>query len=498
MAWFHPGKSAALLIGLCCCLMPLTSCQSILVNPFASVNHVEFVNSKTAMTLINNRVKPATAVAGKRNLALEDCRAIALANNLELQAARLEELTQRAIRYSNQTRLLPHFMFSGDLSDRSTLRYSYSDVLGQEGKPPVTTGGQNGVTSFSTGHERSTWYQVLETRWSPTDAALAYYVTRSAANDRIKAHYRTVRTGQKLFEAVDSAYFRLLSHQECLPMVQRLVSLRSGVRGKIERLFESRLSRVEDYHRTEQKVIRAERLLSRLRSEIETQRDTLATAMGLSPDYSVDGGFALVGNLPVPQQSSEIPELEMVAVRTRPEAFEAGLSHLNSVNDLRRTIMKYFPKVTGYWRYARDKDKFLYDKDWKEVGISIYFDFVEWFASVEEAKAAEFRTEKTEREMGAVALGITSQVRVGALKYFDALDEFRSSRASLVSSRRLLAAIEARHELRDLERLAVEEAQGDFLEAKIGQVRALGEANAAFAALQSAMGTNYTEAMSKE
>jgi outer membrane protein TolC len=498
MVWSHQGKMAALIVVLCCCFTPLTSCRSILVNPFASVNHVEFVNSKSAMTLINRRVKPATAVAGKRFLSLDECRSLALANNLELQATRLEELTQSAIRYSNQTRLLPHFLYSGDLSDRSALRYSYSDVLGQEGTPPRTSPGSTGVTSFSTGHERSTWYQVLETRWSPTDAALAYYVTKSASNDRIKAHYRTVRTAQKLVEMVDTAYFRLLGQQECLPMVQRLVSLRRGVRDKIERLFESRLSRIEDYHRVEQKFIRSERFLTRLRSEIETQRDVLASAMGLSPDYSVDGGFFLVGNLTAPQYSSEIPEMEMVAVQRRPEAFEAGLSHLNSVNDLKRTIMKYFPKVTGFWRYARDKDKYLYDKDWKEVGVSIYFDFIEWFATAEESKAAQIRTEKTEREMGAVALGITSQVRVGALKYFDALDEFRSSRNSLASSRRLLAAIEARHELRDVERLAVEEAQGDFLEAKIDQMRTLGEANAALAALQSAMGTNYTEMMSKE
>ncbi len=471
------------------------------------MNHVEFVNAKSAMTLVNHRVKPATAALGKRFLTLEDCRSLSLANNLELQAARLEELTQSAIRYSNQTRMLPHFLYSGDLSNRSTLRYSYSSILGLADNPPVFNNlpppagpwasGQ-GVGSWSTGHDRDTWYQVLETRWSPTDAALAYYVTRSAANDRIKAHYRTVRTAQKLFEVVDGAYFRLLSFQECLPLAERLVSLRNGVRGKVERLFESRLSKVEEYHRAEQKAIRAERALSRLRSEIETQRDILASSMTLSPDYGVDGGFFVVGHLPVPEYSSPIHEMEMVAVQRRPEGFEAGLSHLNSVNDLRRTITKYFPKVTGYWRYARDKDKYLYDKDWKEVGVSIYFDFLEWFATADESTAAQRRTEKTEREMGAVALGITSQVRVGALKYFDALDEFRSSRESLVSSRRLLTAIEARHELRDLEKLAVEDAQGDFLEARIGQMRALGEANAALAALQSAMGTNYSERMSNE
>ncbi|MBI4963448.1 MAG: TolC family protein [Desulfomonile tiedjei] len=497
---FH--KKAAL-ISLCLLVSLLASCRASLLNGFRPANHVQVTDSNSAMTLINHRVKPATTVTGKRFLTLEDCRTLALGNNLDLQAARLEELTQQAIQYSNRTRILPHFIFSGDLSERSNLRYSYSDVLGLEGAHPRYQqqnlgGAQPGVTSFSTGHERSTWYYVLETRWSPTDAALAYYVTKSSANETTKSRYHKLRIAQKLVELVDSSFFRLLALQEVLPLAENLFSLRKGMLYKTEQLLQDRLGKVEEYHRAEQRTSRAKRLLGKIRNDIENERNILASAMALSPDYCIDGGFRLEGALSRPRFSSELCELEMIAVRRRPEAYEAGLAHLSSVNDLKRTIVKYFPRVTGFWRHARDKDKFLYDPAWKEVGISIYFDLVEWLANVDESKASRIKSEKTEREMSAIALGITSQVRLAALKYFDGMDELENAESSVASLRKVLHAVEARVSMQDVERLMAEEARAELLEAKIMRIRALGEANATLAALQSSMGTNYQESMSDQ
>ena len=192
---------AAILALVCFFIVPLVSCRALLMKPFQPVTTWQISNSISAMTLRNHRIKPATTVIGKRFLTLEECRSTRAEQQFgSCKAARLEELTQKAIEYSNRTRILPHFHFSGDLSERSNLRYSYSDVLGREGvspNPADTNPPGTGVTSFSTGHERSTWTYTLETRWSPTDAALAYYVTKSSANDKIKSHYQKVQDSPK-------------------------------------------------------------------------------------------------------------------------------------------------------------------------------------------------------------------------------------------------------------------------------------------------------------
>jgi outer membrane protein TolC len=489
---FRKAKRVAALILLCTLAMPLMSCRSILRGDDGH----ELTRLNAGMTLVNHRVKPASTVVGGKPLTLEDCRRIALSNNLELGVARLEELTKNAIAYSLKTRILPHFLFTGDLGERNNLRFSYSDVFGQEGVPPKTTTGplSTGVTSFSTGHERSTWVYTLETRWSPMDAALAYYLMKSGANDTLKSGHHKVRVAQKLVEVVDTAYFRLLSLQECLPSATQLVSIRREIRTKTSKLLENRLVKTEDYHRAEQKDIRAQQLLSRVQTEIETQRNALASVMAISPDYSVDGGFRVEGILYKPTFEAPIYDMELMAVQNRPEAYEAGLTHLNSVNDLNRTIVKYVPKVTGFWRYSRDKDKFLYDNVWKDVGIAIYFDLADWLSNVVEWKAASINAEKTQREIGAIALGIASQVRGAALKYHAALQDLNYSQASVGSFRRLLSAVEDQYSLRDVQKITVEETRADLIEAKLTSTRALGEANATLAELQSSMGTNYQEA----
>lgn len=109
-------------------------------------------------------------------LTLADCKRMALDRNLELLAGRVEELTKAALRDSNQKRIMPHLLFVGELSERDNYGYAFSDVLGQEGlnPNPSASPAQTGVTSYSVGHERSTWRYTLELNWSPTDAALAY------------------------------------------------------------------------------------------------------------------------------------------------------------------------------------------------------------------------------------------------------------------------------------------------------------------------------------
>jgi outer membrane protein TolC len=453
--------------------------KSTILAPFAGIDHQHFSRTKSAAALENYRVKPADAIAGKKSVTLEDCRKIALANSLSLAAARMEELSKRAIAYSNKTRMLPHFLVAGELSHRDNLAFSYSDVLGQEGRPPsFETLDNPGVRNFSTSHERSTWRYMIEAHWSPTDAALAYYLSQSNKNDRLKAHYQRIRAAQKLISTVDAAYFRLLSLQETLAHARGLAEDRSDVARKMKLAFEKKLVAVQEYSRVNRNWIRAKRLLKKIQNESATQVNILASAMGLSPDKCVEGGLVVMGKLAEPSLALPQCKMEITAVHNRPEAFAAGLSHLNSVNDLKRTIVKYCPKVTGFWRYTRDKDKFLYNKDWKEVGVLVYFDLLDWLANARESRAADYNAAKTAKVMGTVALAIASQVRVAALRYLDAMDEVQTSGEALSSARQVLSIARTRAEKKDLDRIAL---------------RALGEANASLAELQGALGTNYTE-----
>lgn len=504
------GMALLLVLVLCpCCVSlygtplgsadPPSEVRSALLNPFRGPDPEAVTQINADTTLLRHRLITASAVAGKRTLSLEDCRRIALANNLDLQVARLDEITKHSILYSNKTKLLPHILLSGDISQRDNLGFAYSDVLGQEGTPPKIggsaggTGANTGVTSYSTGHERGTGRYSFEGRWSPTDAALAFYLSKSSINDALKAHFQKLRVAQKLIATVDGAYFRLLALQECMALAQRLASSRAFVAAKTRQAYERKLLNVDDWNKAQQNAIRGRRILSKVRIELLKQRNILASAMGFSPDECGDGGFCVTGVLHPPIFSMKLCDMELTAVRNRPEAVDAGLAHLNSTYDLKRSIVKYWPKVSGFWRYTRDKDKFLYNKDWKEIGISVYFDLVDWLTNVHEYRAAKSNTVKTAREMGTVALGITSQVRLAALQYLDALEELQSTREILGSTSEVVDVVETRAAKEDVDRLTLEDARANLLQNKLDWTRSLGEANALLAELQGTMGTNYNE-----
>lgn len=464
-----------------------------LKDPFAGPDPVALSQGVAVSTLINSRVRPVTTLTGKRPLTLAECRQIALNSSLEIQQARIETLTQQAISESHRTKMMPRLIFSAELSNRDNLPYSYSEILGREGEIPDPGSPGTGVNQFSTGRERTTWRYVLETRWSPTDAALAYYLTRSSRNDKAKQHYIRVRIAQKLLEVVDASYARLLALQRVIPMAQKLVRLRKDLANKSEKLFEKQLIPVEDYHSANKKLIRAQRIVEQYTNEAEQQRNLLASAMNVSPDKCADGGFVLLGDIVPPGYMEPICNMEMIAVKSRPEAYRAGLEHLKSVNDLKRTLVKYFPKVSVFWRYTRDKDKHLYNRDWKEVGGLVYFDLVDWGSNASESEATDLIVSKTRREIGAVAMGITRQVRTAALRYYDGLDEIRYADRALKASRQVLNIQRGRVSVEGQDRLRLLESEGDVLQEEVERVRSIGEANGLLAELQSAMGVNYNE-----
>lgn len=496
--------------GVFCLMLLMASCQSaMLTRPSCEeaaspvqcsfngaagpIPHEQVTRSNAVMTLVHHRGKPVTAAVGKRSLTLDDCRSIVLANNLEVQVARLEELTKAAIAESTKTKMLPRMLFYADLIQRDNQFYSYSDVLGQEGRPPRTGAIDGGVTDYYTSQERSIWRYVLEARWNITDAALAYYLSKSSVNDKLKAHYQRVRIGQKLVATVDQAYFRLLSLQKSLPEAEELVSVRSKIAQDTKKLADKGIVGIVDYDKARQKELKAGRILAKIRNEIEKQRNILASAMGLSPDRCADGGFRVTGALSIPSFKASPCDLEIQAAQNRPEAFDAGLTHINSSNELQRTIIKSLPKVSLYWKLTNDKDKYLYRKDWKDIGAYVYFDLMEWFEGLSETKAAKAQVAGTQAKMGVVALGIASQVRVAALDYSDAMAELKSVQASLDSTEHVWRVMKQKPPRDEMERIAVEEAKATILQDTLDRNKALGEVNASLAELQGATGTNYNE-----
>ncbi|MFH0959137.1 MAG: TolC family protein [Pseudomonadota bacterium] len=485
----------------------LPSMGEMFRNPFESVDDAALTQSIVIANTEKHRIVPSTTRLGKKELTLEECRRLALANSLELQQGQLEELTQKAIEYSNRTKMLPKFLYNGELNIRDDFSYGYSqfypDGTGFQGDIPSKTNpapksaaaDQRGdLSKWSAGRDLRVTRNIVEMRWGPTDAALAYYMTKSSRNDAKSKHYLRERTAQKLIGVVDSSFYRMLSLQKAVPMAQKLVSIRKEAASRMQTLFSQKLVSIEDLQKTDQKLLKAERQLLNLLNETEQQRNMLASAMYISPDASTDGGFCLKGEIKLPC-IDHVGHLEMIAIQNRPEAYKAGLDHMNSQHDLKRTMVKYFPKATLFLRYTRDEDTHILFNEWKEIGVQIYFDLLDFVVNYWENQASKLINRKAYLEMGAVALAITSQVRTSAMKYMNSLDQLKTADQSLGMSEKVLSIQRERAAHDSVQKLQILESEGDLLNEEIEKTRTQGEAMGLYAELESSMGTNFREPM---
>jgi len=394
---------------------------------------------------------------------------------------------------SKRKALLPDLTLTGQLNERDNQAYTYSESMGREGRNPVPGGGPT-VNNWGGATERTKLEYEMEMSWSPTDAAGALYKARSAKNDRMKSHYQRVRKVQKLIEKVDGAFYRMLSLQESVRLARRLTRLRSEIASRTEQARrEKPLTTSSDYELTQEALITARKQRSRLVHKLEKQRNILATAMQLSPDYCVDGGFRVVGKVAPPCYRAKLSEMEMTGVKSRPEAYEAGLNYFNSVNDLKRTMVKLLPTVKGFWKFNRINSKYYLNKDWREVGVLVDFDLLSWLSKLDDHKGAKSTAAKTYKEMGSVALAIASEVRVAALTYFEAVGGLKNADDSVAWRRRHLREKQKRHDNSIETKLAVMKAEAALLRQQIERTNAVGEANATLAELQAEMGTSYNE-----
>jgi outer membrane protein TolC len=479
------------LVSLCSCkpafLGPFSRC-----NPFESVDHIQLTQEKAGTSVVDTRVKPATAVTGNRQLTVNDCKALAIANCPELQVDNLELLSKGYAAKSFRKRMLPHLVLSSELGQTEAPRWYY-------GEPNLwgsTSTIASGAYDLLRGKELRRY--TAEVSWSPNDATQAYFLYDNTRKDQLITHYDKVRKTQQLLSIVEAAFFRLLSLQESIPNAAKVASLRLSMRDRMKELYDKRLIGLEQLTDAQNKLTRAQLTLTRMQSESERQRSLLAAKMGVSPNYTVDGGFCLEGVLTQPTLRQDMSHLavwdmERTGLKQRPETYKSVLTYLKSVNDMKRTAMKYLPHVTGFCRYSRIEDRTRYDKDWKEVGVNVRADLLDLWANLDEARGAKLKSAGLDKSFDSVASQVISEVRFAALKYFDAQAMIASASESLSNAREFLQMAVRREGAGDLNRLAVEEARANLLDKTIEMSRALGEANATLTELHATMATNHQE-----
>ncbi|MFC1835293.1 hypothetical protein ACFL2Q_11250 [Thermodesulfobacteriota bacterium] len=481
------GYYAGLLIIAALAAGCLSSCKTSLVQ----------LRQQNASIVLNKyRARPlAAANNGRTVLGLHDCKRLALLNSLDLQTALWDEIAKKDIARSSKLRMLPKVEFHYELTQRDRPAWSRSDVFNAEGlfdRIGPTPGA--GVSNYSTGRERfgRTWR--VETKWSPMDAAMAKYLTRMRSNDAVHAKYQRVRAAQQLIGTVTAAFYRLRALNELEPKAVSLVANRQSIVKDVSALADQRLVEPSELVNAKNFLAEAKHQLEEKRNEIAEQREILAAAMNVCPDSN----FQVAGKLlPLPPFSLDPCRLESVALVNRPEAYQADLSHLSSMAEHRRLIVKCFPRAEGFIGYFRDENRFTLNKNWIDGGLRVSWDLMQLSADILESKAAKDRVFKSDSERALISMALISQVRMKALAAAKAMASYNAAKEMRDGARENLRVAREVEETKDrgasrrIMRIARQKALCEHIQTDIECIMAVGDFLAALADLDVATGTNH-------
>ncbi len=454
----------------------LTSCAWVLGR---EMDHATYSRAKAEQAYTD---MIHTALDRKENgtpstLNLKQCIEMALAKNLSLQMAELERINRTHLSLADWSKMLPHAILAAKFDQGDNI--IYSDLY---------------VDSYwSEFYARSSWRLFLETRWSPTDVAIAYYTARNADNRVLLSFYEKVRLTQKIVETVEVSFFRLLTTQECLPWARNLLSLRSDIARAMERLSRERLAAADDYEKALSDEMKAQHLVAELELDFERHANALATQLGRARLFSSNSSTLVVkGSLTCPNTNEAPQEPEITALRNRPEIVALGLKQVESSNEFRKSIVKNFPRISLFWRYLKNP---YYDgrfRDGQQAGVLLYMDLVDTLAQLKETQVANNQRLRSKLEMNAVALTIASQASIAAKKYQTAVQKASTRAQALDASEKAMKAAEVKVQGRNLSDVAQKKARADLIIEKIELIKSVGEANVCRAELKSALGTNYS------
>lgn len=485
-----PGKlvwKTSLLLILIFGALLLTSCKTNLVK-------MRYTNATNVLSKM--RARPAAAVKGGCSVFnVHDCVALALKNSLDVQTAFWEEQVRGAEVLSQKMRMLPKVEGRYELTLRDRHSWSRSDVIGAEGLyETLGPAPGTGVTRFSTGRERYGRKWQAEIRWSPMDAAMARYVSKIKCNEATHARYQRVRVAQKLVSNVKGVFYRLLALNMALPKAKQLVNDRQSIVRDLGALASKGLIDTEERVYAKDMLAQARRILADVKVGIEKQRELLATSLNICPTSCLQLEGAL---FPLPKACLDACKLEKLALVNRPEAYQADLAHLSSVDEYKRLIVKCFPKVEGYLGYYRDENKFLLHNDWSEGGMRITWDLMEFAADLFQKESASNKIIKTERETALVSMGLLSQVKLSVLDAISAIEEYKKFERLLSGEREKLRVardvedVKEREAQRKIIRIDRQAIRADMLEDDINRIMSAAEVHAALAELDATVGSNY-------
>lgn len=437
-----------------------TGC-AVTTKPLTDVERTERMSSDLERLFVNQ--EPVTSA-----IDLAEAMARAIKYNLDHRVKLMEMAVAKNQVGVAKTDLLPQITASAGYTDRNNESGASSQSL--------LTGEQS--LEASTSQERERTLRDLTVVWNTLDFGVSYYTARQRSDEILIAEERRRKVIQNIMQDVIDAFWRALGAQTLLPEMDKLIEDTEAAVDKSKRL-------VETGSRDRRQALEFQRALMEIRNQLWEMRERLAlaktrlaTLINLRPgsdlQVMVSTGMTLPGELKISME-----HMEQLALTSRPELREEDYRKRISQWDVKKAVARMLPGFEINTGDHYDSNKFLFNDDWRDIGLRISWNLFNVFGGWEAKKLGEAQVELADTRRLALSMAVMTQVRLSAQRY--ALSRNRYAAAADLAM--------VNHELLSLSSRASEtQTVFDVIRARAATAAARMREHLAFAETQNAMG----------
>lgn len=293
----------------------------------------------------------------------------------------------------------------------------------------------------STSEERAHLLGDATLSWDVLDFGLSYYRSKQAAEDVNVTDERRRKVLQNIVQDTRDAYWRALGAQRLLG---EATSVADNINAALEKTRQAEragiLPPVEglEYQRA---LLDAMSLVTQKRQEMELARRELAALMNLAPNTQFTLADTSEGALaPLP---SSIDQLETMALEQRPELREEDYKTRIDALEAKKQITALFPNLNLFGGIGYDSNKYLYNENWTQGGLSMSMNLVRLAGIPAIKRANKARMEVDDARRMALSMAVVTQVRVSVERYKLAVYDHDLAQESASVDQRLAAVSRA-------------------------------------------------------
>ncbi|MCJ8499775.1 TolC family protein [Desulfatitalea alkaliphila] len=351
---------------------------------------------------------------------LDDCIRIALANNLDAQAARIDRrlaMLDRKIAFSH---FLPHIdlQVTHYASDRQ-------QALGVGGQ--YTPMSDQAVTSAVLGAQQAIF------------APQAWFLYSAYLKGEAISGLVAERTRDLIRLQVTILYFAALSRDQSRTAIEAALQQAQGLLGQTAALAREGLATPGRVARA-RTLVQAQqtRLAENVRNRAET-RAVLLEVMGLSPLAQIE----LKPETPITLAEAPLVDQILDALLLRPEMHIADRTIAIRKDEVRTAIARFLPLVGGFAELSHSSDSFLRYSELWTFGVTGVLSVFDGFANLHAYRAAKERREQAFLAREQACLQIMLEVIQARSRHDQALDNRQLARQELAAATLVLSETEA-------------------------------------------------------